>query len=81
VLPCYPTPDPKAAATAPVPPAADDGQAPRPIGPERLRALREAILNGTYPTEAAVASWLTSLFRQPPPPPQGDAPKPPPGAA
>lgn len=58
-------------ATAPVPHAADD-LPPRPIGPERLRALREAILNGTYPMEAAVTQGLISLFRSPaPPPPPG----------
>jgi hypothetical protein len=73
MLPCDPTHDPKAA-TAPVTHAADD-KPPRPIGPERLRALREAILSGAYPTQAAVTSGLLSLFRgaanppgEPPPP-------------
>lgn len=42
----------------------DESAPPRPIGPERLRALREAILNGTYPLEAAVLSGLSTLFRQ-----------------
>ena len=74
MLPFHPSHDPKAA-TAPVPHAADDPP-PRPIGPERLRALREAILNGTYPTEAAAAQGLLSLFRAPPPPPPpGEAPR------
>jgi hypothetical protein len=67
MLPLHPTPDPEAA-TAPVPHAADDSP-PRPIGPERLRALREAILNGTYPMESAVTKGLVTLFRSPPPPP------------
>jgi hypothetical protein len=35
----------------------------RPIGPERLRALREAIRNGTYPTEADVLGGLQRMFR------------------
>lgn len=35
----------------------------RPIGPERLQALREAIRNGTYPTEADVVGGLQRLFR------------------
>jgi hypothetical protein len=55
-----PKPDPH------VPPlslASDESSPPRPIGPERLRALREAILNGTYPLDAAVLSGLTALFR------------------
>jgi hypothetical protein len=38
---------------------------PRPIGPERLKALREAIRNGTYPTDRAVQSGLLRLFRKP----------------
>jgi hypothetical protein len=42
---------------------ADDGAPVTPIGPERLRALREAILNGTYPLDAAVTSGLTTLFQ------------------
>ena len=42
----------------------DDGAPVRPIGPERLRALREAILSGAYPLEAAVQSGLTQLFRE-----------------
>lgn len=33
-----------------------------PIGPDRLRALREAIENGTYPTEADVLGGLERLF-------------------
>lgn len=53
--------DPKAA-TAPVTPA-DETPPLRAIGPERLRALREAILNGTYPTQDAVEEGLTRLFR------------------
>ncbi len=45
------------------PPGADDAAPPRPIGPERLRALREAILNGTYPLEQRVVEGLAELFR------------------
>lgn len=79
MLPLYPTPNPNAsdakAATVPPAPAADDASAPRPIGPERLRALREAILNGTYPSESAVTEGLSSLFRGSAPR-AGDSPPP-----
>ena len=34
----------------------------QPIGPERLRALREAIRNGTYPTEADVLGGLARML-------------------
>lgn len=34
----------------------------RPIGPERLRELREAIRNGTYPTEADVLGGLERML-------------------
>jgi hypothetical protein len=37
--------------------------APRPIGPERLRALREAIEKGTYPNDRVVVSGLVRMFR------------------
>lgn len=47
----------------PAPSGPDDGAPPRPIGPERLRALREAILSGTYPLDVAVEGGLVSLFR------------------
>ncbi len=33
-----------------------------PIGPERLAQLREAIRNGTYPTESDVVGGLVRLF-------------------
>lgn len=33
-----------------------------PIGPERLKALREAIRNGTYPSEEQVLGGLERLF-------------------
>ncbi|MDA1195874.1 MAG: hypothetical protein O2894_11905 [Planctomycetota bacterium] len=39
------------------------GDALRPIGPERLRALREAIRSGTYPNDAQVLGGLTRLLR------------------
>jgi anti-sigma28 factor (negative regulator of flagellin synthesis) len=38
------------------------GEALRPIGPERLRELREAIRNGTYPNEADVLGGLQRLL-------------------
>jgi hypothetical protein len=73
-LPRLPSHDPKASHATPPsvpnpPPAAprDDEAPPHPIGPERLRALREAILNGTYPTDGAVTGGLVKLFRQPAP--------------
>jgi len=34
----------------------------RPIGTARLRALREAIRNGTYPTEADVLGGLERML-------------------
>jgi len=34
----------------------------RPIGPERLQALREAIRNGTYPTAADVLGGVERLL-------------------
>jgi len=44
-----------------------DAKAPlSPIGPERLRAVREAIENGTYPTQADVLGGLDRLFGIPP---------------
>ena len=57
-------------------PTADETGAPRPIGPERLRALREAILSGAYPGEAEVTDGLASLFRKSAPPPGGKPPAP-----
>ncbi len=33
-----------------------------PIGPDRLRALREALRNGTYPTEADVLGGIERLL-------------------
>ena len=38
------------------------GEALRPIGPARLRELREAIRNGTYPTQADVLGGLERLL-------------------
>jgi anti-sigma28 factor (negative regulator of flagellin synthesis) len=37
---------------------------PRPIGRERLRQLREAIRNGTYPTDADVMGGLARMFHE-----------------
>ena len=34
----------------------------KPIGPERLKELRDAIRNGTYPSEADVMGGLKSLL-------------------
>lgn len=83
-MPRLPSQDPKAAAATPssghgahphgAPVAGEDQPVPRPIGPERLRALREAILNGTYPTDSAVTGGLTKLFRQPAPAPSHPMP-------
>jgi hypothetical protein len=75
-----PNPDPQVPSLGLSP---DESAPPRPIGPERLRALREAILNGTYPLEAAVLSGLTSLFRHGAPAPAADTAAPPaaPGGA
>jgi hypothetical protein len=50
----------------PLAPRADDPRGPhdvpRPIGKARLRALREAIRRGTYPTEADVAGGLARML-------------------
>jgi hypothetical protein len=35
---------------------------PRPIGPERLRRLRELIESGAYPSDEDVAGGLERLF-------------------
>jgi len=78
-LPAAPNGVPLASDEAGMPSSADEAGAPRPIGPERLRALREAILNGTYPTESAVTSGLSNLFRKPGPR-EAEGP-PPPGTA
>jgi hypothetical protein len=48
-------------AEASTPPA----DAPRPIGMDRLRALREAIRNGAYPTSADVVGGLVRMFGEP----------------
>jgi hypothetical protein len=37
----------------------------RPIGPEGLKALREAIQSGRYPSDAAVRAGLERLIRKP----------------
>lgn len=36
-----------------------------PIGPEKLRRLRESILNGTYPLDEAVVGGLAKMFLGP----------------
>jgi hypothetical protein len=52
-------------ASAPAIPGRFHGGRPRPIGPEALKALREAIRNGTYPTDGAVESGILRMFRKP----------------
>lgn len=42
--------------------SARDNAPLRPVGLERLKALREAIENGTYPTEEDVLGGLERLF-------------------
>lgn len=37
-------------------------EALRPVGPERMRELREAIRDGTYPSEADVLGGLQRLL-------------------
>lgn len=37
---------------------------PRPIGPERLKALRAAIEGGSYPSDDDVAGGLLEIFRR-----------------
>ena len=39
---------------------------PRPIGPSRLRALRQAIESGAFPTEEDISSGLERMFTMPP---------------
>jgi hypothetical protein len=56
---------PGEASAAPPIPMAFSGTRPHPIGPEALKALREAIRNGTYPTDRAVESGLLRMFRKP----------------
>lgn len=52
-----------AVASAKPAPEADSPRDPlEPIGPERLRALREAIQNGTYPLDEHVLGGLGKLF-------------------
>ena len=38
---------------------------PRPIGPEELKALREAIKSGKYPSDAVVVRGLVRMIRKP----------------
>lgn len=42
-----------------------DAQDLRPIGKARLKALREAIRNGTYPTNEFVEQGLLRMFTRP----------------
>ncbi|MHC5009456.1 MAG: hypothetical protein ACYTG6_00725 [Planctomycetota bacterium] len=44
---------------------AAEGDELRPIGPKRLKALREAIRKGTYPRDADVAGGLARMFGKP----------------
>lgn len=55
----------------------EPGRELRPIGPERLRQLRESILNGTYPLDERAGQGLTRMFlghAPRPSDPEGDAP-------
>jgi hypothetical protein len=47
------------------PPAKPPADAPKPIGMDRLRALREAIRNGTYPTQTDVVGGLVRMLGEP----------------
>jgi len=38
---------------------------PRPIGPDALKRIREAIQSGEYPSDAVVRSGLERLIRRP----------------
>jgi len=44
---------------------AQPNDVPRPIGPERLLALREAIESGNYPSDKDVMGGLVRMFRRP----------------
>lgn len=47
-------------------PLGDEARRPmRPIGPDALRALREAIRSGRYPSEDVVRDGLERLIRRP----------------
>ncbi len=61
---------PKPAVKSETEPAVDVASGPNgaagklePIGTDRLRALREAIQSGTYPSEADVLGGLERMFR------------------
>ena len=47
--------------------ASGDTRKPEPIGMERLRAIRKAIREGTYPAPEDVVGGLARLFRENPP--------------
>ena len=77
-MPSPSSPHPKHASEAvkPVAPAATsrktgrghelgDAQDLRPIGKARLKALREAIRNGTYPSNEFVEQGLLRMFTRP----------------
>ena len=65
------TPSPAGSAPAPVPagtPAPDSPLPPdrplKPIGPARMKALREAIRSGRYPSEDVVRAGLERMIRR-----------------
>ena len=74
-----PTPDRRKddAAGTSAPPEAETLESPKParrgkshrplepIGPEKLKQLRESILNGTYPLDEAVVGGLAKMFLGP----------------
>ena len=55
----------KKASIAPPEPMAIGQGPPRPIGPEALKALREAIKSGKYPSDAVVVRGLVRMIRKP----------------
>ena len=62
---------PKKALTKPTRPADEAPAGPlarkplKPIGPEALKALREAIKTGKYPSDAAVMGGLIRMLKKP----------------
>jgi hypothetical protein len=61
--PNHPPPNPKKS-PAPAPEAIGQGP-PRPIGPAALKALREAIKSGKYPSDQAVMRGIVRMIRKP----------------
>ncbi len=51
--------------TAPTPAAPFAHKPPKPIGPAAMKALREAIRSGRYPSDDVVRRGLERLIRRP----------------